>query len=1804
MASLKEIFFERNKRILALIALAAVLIVALALSWRAFFGAPAISAEFSLEPAVSDVYGINPETHFVLKTSQPITKGKLQKIIKFDPEVEFNIEKSSNVFGLVPIAFAQQQNQTQKFVTTFEIKPLAPLKEDQVYQISISDSEYADRDYNWAFQVKAPFQVIQTHPRNQGINIPLNSGVEITFNRENFNWTEDYFDIEPKVPGRFEHHGDMLVFIPTEEFSAETVYSITIRKGLKSAMPAGRQDAREDALEADYTFAFETGDKSYNGNYSSFGFQGDFFEFIQDRKPVVGVSYYNMDPNSLDFNLYQFANAEEFLNAYQSSRKWQFGWAVHSRNSGSLFQPSENQKILSFKPNIIESDYQRFLEIPKELGNGYYLLDTKVGKKREQAWLQITPMSHYFSIAHEKSIVWMYDFLTKKPLETAVVSFFSEDTKNQTLGSTNQEGLLEFTTPAPLQSEQKKYSAPKFLKIEKEGYLPTIIKLQDRWGYRKTVEKGDDFWDYISTDRFTYQMNDTVRYWGVVKGREQDFRQQKVKVGLYDGAYYYGFGWDGGSVNNDTEPLVSQDILISQFDTIQGELSFNGVSPGYYNLVVTMGDDVISSTNVEILTYTKPAYQIVVSPSRNVIFAGENVDFQVKANFFDGTPVSGLKLKYNGYWGGGGANGQLELNKDGEGKLSYTPHYYRSKYGNYWPQDFNITFSPLLSEEGEIWGTSRVLVFGPNIYMQSSQEKQADGSYKFTAKLNDIVINDNVSNADRWRNEYIGSPVAGHALTAKVVKTTYIKTETGQVYDPINKVTHKTYRYDMREDEIESIQGVTDSKGEWSFARAFPENKDSSYRIDFFGLDSKGRDIKSTAYAHDFSYNSWKDFAVSLKLESQLKNNQFSIGDLLELTLDVREGQLPQDAKILFYRYQNNIDKVLISRDLVLKEKFDSSFMPSVQYRAVVLSPYGFEETNSVLASFKEEDNNLSIDIQPEKEKYKPGEQVGINLLVKDKDDKPISAEVNLSIVDEALFHILPYNWQEKILPSLFRDIYTSLITGASQYTLFSEGAEGGGCFGRGTPILMEDGSLLPIEKVKVGDQVLTFFGENERVLKPAIVQGISRHSVDEYLVINNSLEVTPEHKMFVNGDWKYAGDIKIGDTLIGHDGTIQKVYSVAKKDAPDTLVYNIVVGKYHTYFAGGYFVHNAEKGGVRTNFVDVASYETVHTNAGGKANASFKAPDNITSWRVTATAFARDHMKAGQEVKLIKTSLPFFVEASLNDSYLVGDEPIMRLRVFGDDINRSEITEFSVKSDSLNLDVKENSQDSFVYMKLGKLPEGEHEITISAKQGDKKDALLKRIKVVKSYFKKAEVSDYTLSDTLSNIEGNKDGFTKLVFADAGMGRFYQALQWHVYLDGIRSDQIAAGFFGEQLLAKYFGEAEPAEPLDLSGYHAPDGGISLFPYSDSDLALSAKVSDLAPEFVFQSKLRTYFRDALKDKKTDIHRVAKALYGLASLKDPVLTKVNLVKDNPELNLEDKIYIALALAKIGDKENARDIYIGQIRNQLSAYGKDMLLAKEQDEDKRVKLTGMIAVLASYLHLDDDADALWNYIDDNDPKRDLDVIEETLLIKSELARSKNNTAKFSFNTKSRSDSVSLERGGVYKLKLSVDELKTMRFSNIEGKIHLTSFYEREKNPDELTRNIELGLSRQYYVNGKQTNTFNEGDVVLVKLTPRVYNYLIKNDVYQVIDYLPSGLKPITRIYETGLSYEGRCVRYPSKVINNTVYFYWSVPVIPVCDNTINYYARVVSKGSYDANPSIMQSLAERESLNISSSDRVEIK
>jgi hypothetical protein len=1785
------LFSKKHKKAIIVFLLSVVIIGGLLLSRITLF-APKFSGQFNVVATKFDKQGISPDSGFILYSRKYLSDGDVKKYLKFNPEVGFSIKKLAENKSIFNAALAAEEN-SGGVVFSYEIKPELPLDKNKIISVSLNDPEVADHDYGWAFQIKAPFSVLKVHPRDKGTEVPINSGIEVTFNREKVISPEKYFEINPQAKGSFEYRGSTLIFKP-DRLDSNKVYQVTIKKGLQA-------EGSNELMEKDFVFSFETGLQEGAKNKPYFTIQNDFSQMVPGKNPIIEVSASEKNLPQLNADVYKFMNGDDFVSSYKNSRNWSLQWSNSMEGIISEEAKNKTQKISSFNPEIKKVDWQQFFEVPGNFDDGYYMVDVSMGDQHYGAWIQITPVFHYSSVTEEKSLLWIYDYAKKSPINDLKISFLTSEKKAEELGKTDGEGLLEFKTPEEMKSNNEdEESSPDLLKIEKDGYLPVYLAP----GLEGSASEGDRYWDHLSTDRYTYQMSDTVKFWGILKGRNEDLKQKKVSVGIYGGEYDY---LDSGSLQE--QALVKKDVLISQFDSFSGELNFKGFSPGYYSIKVFLGDKEVSQNVFEVLTYSKPAYQISVTPDKTECYAGDTVNFKIKTNFFDGTPVSGLELKYNADWDGI-EDGEIKLDQNGEASLSFVPGYFEDEY---YPSGFELNVSPKLSEEGEIYGTGNVSVFGPNIYLDSSQKKSENGDYKFTAKANKIILGNSSAeeNSSGYDTpDYVGDPVTNLDLTAEIIKITNIRVQDGEYYDYIEKVMKPKYHYENSEEKVEEINGSTDGNGEWSFSRNFSENNPNiRYKVVFKGKDSGNRKIEDTSYVFNYSFGDVKDFSISLVMESDKYDNDYSIGDKVSLDLKTLEGSLSSGAKILYYRYQNDIDKAEISDSMKYEENFEEKFAPSVKYRAVVFGPQGFEQTNSVSANFRKEDKKLDISINADKDFYKPRDNVNLDFSVKDKEGKPVSAEINVSAVDEAIFHILPYNWQIGILESLYREIYTDPVTSASNISQWNDSAEQGGCFGKGTEILLSDGKTKPIEDIRVGDVIVTLKSEKSDKKVEAVVQGVSSHYVSEYLVINDSLEVTPEHRLFVNGEWKEAGRIQEGDTLIGKNGENQKINSISIVRGSKIPVYNIIVGTYHTYFANGLYVHNEEKGGnPRIDFIDTAAFKNIQADSSGQAKMDFKVPDNLTSWRVTAQAFDSKSMKAGEKIKMIKTTLPFFVDSTLGKIYLKDDEPRIRLRAYGTEYQNGQETEFSIKSDSLGISDTQKSIGNFAYFSLGDLKEGEHEILISAKQGDKKDSMIRKIKVVGNYFRQVEANKYDLENVKGEINGNREGLTKLVFSDSDRGRFFEYLSGASYISSIRLENSVAHFFANDLLSKYFSQ-EAAEPLNLEGYYSDKNGLGLFPYyGDSDLEVSAKVADVAGEYVYKDRLKGYFEDEMTKDTADIQRISKALYGLASLGDPVLVKINAVLERPEINFEDKLFLNLALAKLGEKEKAREFFIKEVRLKLETQGEMMSVLGETDKDKKMKTTALVAMLASYTDVSPDTEKLWNYISSNDFKTDLIELEKIALVKTELSRSKEEEAKFSYSTNKRNENINLGKGEVYSVVLSWDELKDIKFSDIKGKISLVSYWEKSKDPKDLTLDQNMKIERAYFSGDKPAQEFKEGDLVKIKLNPKINN-IAQDGSYQIIDYLPSGLRPITQTYSAGISSENNCdpLWYPDKIENNIVYFRIDKgfeKTNECSSRSLNYFARVVSTGSFSANPAVIQSLGNTAAKNISSSEKIEIK
>jgi hypothetical protein len=152
--------------------------------------------------------------------------------------------------------------------------------------------------------------------------------------------------------------------------------------------------------------------------------------------------------------------------------------------------------------------------------------------------------------------------------------------------------------------------------------------------------------------------------------------------------------------------------------------------------------------------------------------------------------------------------------------------------------------------------------------------------------------------------------------------------------------------------------------------------------------------------------------------------------------------------------------------------------------------------------------------------------------------------------------------------------------------TYDGSGGDGSGgtgtCFAPGTPVTMADGNTKSIDRIELGDEVLSF-NEATGKLEPHRVTHLFVHphpdSADPVLLINGSLKVTANHSFYVQGKWVQAGNLQLGDVLTRTSGSASvEIASIGTFTATVPVVYNIEVEEAHTYFADGLLVHNMMK--------------------------------------------------------------------------------------------------------------------------------------------------------------------------------------------------------------------------------------------------------------------------------------------------------------------------------------------------------------------------------------------------------------------------------------------------------------------------------------------------------------------------------------------------------------------------------------------------------------------------------------------------
>lgn len=184
--------------------------------------------------------------------------------------------------------------------------------------------------------------------------------------------------------------------------------------------------------------------------------------------------------------------------------------------------------------------------------------------------------------------------------------------------------------------------------------------------------------------------------------------------------------------------------------------------------------------------------------------------------------------------------------------------------------------------------------------------------------------------------------------------------------------------------------------------------------------------------------------------------------------------------------------------------------------------------------------------------------------------------------------------------PGTYTDITVPSTTPGGSFTFrvsaSTSGGGGGGdcCFPAGTPVLLADGTTMPIEKLTVGTIVIGYDPDMQQFCETEIMRTIQKKHRNDIYELERAdgitFLMTANHVVLTKNGWKAIDpergkhgvpdeditELIIGDELLGVNGNYIKIENIKyRDDLQDQNVYNIDVEEADTFIAYGIVAHN-----------------------------------------------------------------------------------------------------------------------------------------------------------------------------------------------------------------------------------------------------------------------------------------------------------------------------------------------------------------------------------------------------------------------------------------------------------------------------------------------------------------------------------------------------------------------------------------------------------------------------------------------------
>jgi alpha-2-macroglobulin len=624
------------------------------------------------------------------------------------------------------------------------------------------------------------------------------------------------------------------------------------------------------------------------------------------------------------------------------------------------------------RPQYGQSEVYRSRQVNlPALSPGVYLLTAAGGAKEAWAVVNITHLAVVLKRSPRKLLAWVTDHKTGVPVRSARVGLYALDRRRVAVGATGADGACQLpTSPAAEQTVVVEWN-------KDMAGIPTAVENPD--GILKM---------HFQTDRPIYRPGHTVHFKAILRRTaDQGYApvaKTRCKVEVRD------------SKDNAIETMS---VETSSVGTLSGsvELPPEGVT-GPYTVAVSAGNDTVYGT-FSVAEYRKPEFKVTVKPAQKRYLAGEPAEFELEAAYYFGAPLPQAQVTY-----------QIRRSENPYADFDPSGRWFSGGDGNLYPRD-TYGAEPFVAE-GTVFTDE-----GGRVRIPFKTDKAApDSTYTVQCTVQDAGRRQVEASASvpvyaaairlSLRSDLLLAPLGSVVpLELKAVDLDGKPASARVALSVKHPVwVEKEGRYVYK--ELTRTEVAIPAAGKAS--ATVPAKVQGDLLIEATALDPTGRKTSAryTIWVVSPDYKPQKE-PVEPTLTVRLDRRTYRPGETARVWVSANTRTRP----ILVTLEGEDLWQYAVvpagKGTLLWNVKTDLRMSPNAYVGACQWAGSGLLSANSLLP-LPDPSRQLTVKIEPDRASYRPGDPATYIVRTLDAKGRPVSAEVSLAVVDEAIFAVRP----------------------------------------------------------------------------------------------------------------------------------------------------------------------------------------------------------------------------------------------------------------------------------------------------------------------------------------------------------------------------------------------------------------------------------------------------------------------------------------------------------------------------------------------------------------------------------------------------------------------------------------------------------------------------------------------------------------------------------------------------------------------------------------------------------------------------